>query len=466
MKRILFFLCTITALFFYSCSTKKAEQSCCKKAIPEWKTWSKTPPMGWNSYDAYHQYITEDQFKQCVDTLAVKMKPYGYEYAIIDFRWYIKDFNQETKDQSRDSHIDDYGRAIPSPERYPSSTNGQGFKAIADYVHSKGMKFGIHIMRGIPRTSLKANTPILGTDFFAKDCAEPYDSCNNWNDDMWGVNHNEAGQAYYNSIFTMYANWGVDYIKADDMMVPPYHKHEIEMMRKAIDQCGRPIVLSLSCGESQVSFAPHLIENANMFRISIDIWDKWTDVKRLIELAHYWSPYIANGTWPDADMIPIGILRKYWPENTNNKGRETLLTEDEKFTMLNIWAMMRSPIMWGGDPISSSKKDYAMMTNTEWLDVIKNSRNNRQIYQSYGRGQGYNIWFADIENSDEKYFALFNITDEEQEALFNFEFEYLRNEKYEIRDLWQHKNLGTFKKAFKKTLAPHASAIYKLTPLK
>ena len=422
--------------------------------------------MGWNSYDAYHQYITEDQFRQCVDSLALKLKPYGYEYAVIDFRWYIRDFNQGSRDVSRDSHIDRYGRAIPSPERYPSSANGQGFKAIADYVHSRGMKFGIHIMRGIPRTACEEDTPILGTGFTARDCAEPYDSCHNWNDDMWGVNHNEAGQAYYNSIFNLYAEWGVDYIKADDMMVPPYHKKEIEMMRKAIDQCGRPMVLSLSCGESQLSFAPHLVENANMFRISIDIWDKWSDVKRLIELAHYWSPFIGEGTWPDADMVPIGILKLNDDDFTGSPGRRTRLSEDEQYTMLNIWAMMRSPIMWGGDPISSSDEDYAKMSNTEWLDVIRSSRNNRQIYQGYGRGQAYNVWFADIEGSEEKYFALFNISDTEQEARFSFEYEYLRGESYMVRDLWQHRDLGTYSSFFATTLPAHASGLYKLTPVK
>lgn len=447
-------------------SCKNANDIKAEHSNTEWKQWSEYPPMGWNSYDAYDQYITESQFKQCVDTLAVKMKPFGYEYAIIDFRWYIKDFKQNTKDQSRESFIDEYGRAIPSVERYPSSANGQGFKAIADYVHGKGMKFGIHIMRGIPRTSVEKNTPIYGSELFAKDIAELYDSCNNWNDDMWGVNHSEAGQAYYNSIFNMYAQWGVDYIKADDMMVPPYHKKEIEMMRKAIDQCGRPMVLSLSCGESQVSFAPHLIEHANMFRISIDIWDKWSDVKRLIELAHYWSPFIGNGTWPDADMVPIGKLKLYDEAHNLGEGRTTLLTSAEKYTMLNIWAMMRSPIMWGGDPISSSDEDYAMMTNTEWLDVIKNSRNNRQIYQGYGRGQSYNVWFADIEGSDDKYFALFNISDIDAEALFDFEFEYLRSEKYEVRDIWKHQNLGSYSKEFKIKLPAHASALYRISAIK
>ena len=458
-NRILISL-AIISLIVLSCG--KQQQKTEKSDTPVWKEWSATPPMGWNSYDAYHQYITEDQFKQCVDTLAKKLKPYGYDNAVIDFHWYIKDFNVSGRDVSRESNIDDYGRAIPAVDRYPSAANGNGFKSIADYVHSKGMKFGIHIMRGIPRTAYDENTPILGTDFTARDCAEPYDSCNNWNDDMWGVNHNEAGQAYYNSLFNLYASWGVDYVKADDMMVPPYHKKEIEMMRKAIDQCGRPIVLSLSCGESQVSFAPHLIENANMFRISIDIWDDWDDIARLIELAHYWSPFIGEGTWPDADMVPIGILKKYWPGKETHEGRKTYLTEDEQYTMLNIWAMMRSPIMWGGDPITSLAEDYAKMTNTEWLNVIKNSRNNRQIYQGYGRGQAYNVWFADIENSDDKYFALFNITDEAQEATFDFEFEYLRDESYIVRDLWQKKDLGEFNGAYTITLQPHASGLYQL----
>lgn len=432
----------------------------------DWKQLTQVPPMGWNSYDAYHQYITEAQFKQCVDSLAKKMLPFGYEYAVIDFRWYIKDFNQNTRDQSRDAYIDKYGRAIPSPERYPSAANGKGFKPIADYVHSKEMKFGIHIMRGIPRTALKQNTPILGTTKFAADIAEPFDSCDNWNDDMWGVDYTEAGQAYYNSIFNLYAAWGVDFVKADDMMVPVYNKKEIEMMRKAIDQCGRPMVLSLSCGEAQLSFAKHLEENANMYRISIDIWDKWSDVKRLIELAHYWSPFIGDGTWPDADMVPIGILKLNDDDFIGTKGRKTRLTTDEQYTMLNIWAMMRSPIMWGGDPITSSQEDYAMMTNKEWINVIKNSRNNRQIYHGYGRGQKYNVWFADIEGSNDKYFALFNISDEASIATFSFESEYLRDANYEVYNIWSKQCEGKFAKAFSVNLPAHGSGLYRLSKVR
>ena len=248
------------------------------------------PPMGWNSFDSYHGAITEKQFKNAVDFLARKMLPLGWEHAVIDFFWFHPGpedwpFNKNEnkwqtftvsliRDQIGDIFpkmcMDEYGRLLPAVNRFPSAANGNGFKLLADYVHNKGMKFGLHIMRGIPRQAADENTTIKGTEFRARDIIEERAVCY-WNNAMFGIDHNKPGaQEYYNSLFELYAEWGVDFIKADDMMTPFYHKGEIEMMRKAIDQCGRPIALSLSCGKAPIARASHLQNHANMWRISGD----------------------------------------------------------------------------------------------------------------------------------------------------------------------------------------------------
>jgi alpha-galactosidase len=149
--------------------------------------------------------------------------------------------------------MDSYGRFIPSPNRFPSAVNGAGFKPLADYVHSKGLKFGIHIMRGIPREAVDKNLPIKGTPYHAADVADKTNAAK-WEgmEDTYGVDMSKPGaQAYYDSIAQLYASWGVDYVKADDMS-RPYQKPEIHALSIALKKTGRPIVLSLSPGPAPV----------------------------------------------------------------------------------------------------------------------------------------------------------------------------------------------------------------------
>jgi len=446
------------------------------------KNISKTPPMGWNSYDAYHGAITENQFKSCVDWLAENLLPYGYEYAVIDFCWYRpgpKDWNidkWETFDlkQGRNSKgeltpplcMDEYGRLLPDERRWPSAANGIGFKAMADYVHSKGMKFGIHIMRGIPVEAVERNTKVFGTKYFANQIVNKKDTCP-WMNHMYGVDIDLSGaQEYYNSIFDLYALWEVDFIKADDMMVPPYRKGEIEMMRKAIDQSGRNIVLSLSCGEAPLSKANHLVANANMWRISADFWDNWEDIERMFELAEMWSPFIGEGTWPDADMIPIGKLNlSGYPGAHSNPQHPhiehtTRLTDNEQRTLMSLWCIMRSPLMWGGDPLSSSKESIAMITNPEILKVISNSENNRQIYER----RDSRVWMADIVGSNEKYVGLFNLKNAKSKVLFELFWDGLKGN-YTVIDLWTGQDLGKIDKSFEPLLGAHEGRLYKIIPV-
>jgi len=299
------------------------------------------PPLGWNSYDCYGTDINEQELKACVDVLAERLLPLGYNYVVIDAHWYKFDLFDPTEDLSvkePDSvQLDKYGRLVPALNKFPSSANGKGFKPMADYVHSKGMKFGIHIMRGISRHAVKANTPIFGTEYHAQNIVNKNSVCP-WNIDFYGIDVTKPGaQEYYNSLFNLYASWGVDFVKADDMLSPPYHKGEIEMVHKAIMQCGRPIVLSLSPGEAPPSFANHLMANANMWRISGDFWDRWGDMDRMFDLVNTWSPFIGkNGTWPDADMLPIGNLNvgKHHPTKWFKSEHLTKFTHDEIVTKL------------------------------------------------------------------------------------------------------------------------------------
>src|SRR5215471_1322948 len=252
-----------------------------------------TPPMGWNSYDSFDDSVQEGEFIAQAQWLADHLQPYGWEYVVVDFRWYDPGAPGSNQNQAGINNalvMDTYGRFQPDPVRFPSAINEVGFATLAARVHAMGLKFGIHIMRGIPRRAVQANTPLLGTTgFVATDAANTTDT-STWNSDMYGVNGGTpAGQAWYDSIVMQYADWGVDFIKADDMIrnVAPilYHQSEVDALKRAIDKFGRSMVLSLSPGEMQAADSTDLVNNANMWRMSNDFWDRAGDLDRMFTLA-------------------------------------------------------------------------------------------------------------------------------------------------------------------------------------
>lgn len=435
-----------------------------------------TPPMGWNSFDAYDCRINEEEFKATVDFMAEHLLDYGWEYAVIDYIWWHPEpGNWDTprrfghpniryKENGEPLHpeyitMDEHGRLLPATNRFPSAANGKGFKPIADYVHNKGLKFGIHIMRGIHRLATFEDTPILGSEFTAKDIAEPFDTCR-WCNHMYGVDATKAGaQEYYNSLFQLYADWEVDFVKVDDMMFQNYHKGELEMIQKAIQNCGRPMVLSLSCGEAPLSQAHHLSEQANMWRISADFWDDWEKLEHNFDLLNAWSPFIRPNHWPDADMIPLGHIslnnRPHGPDRMSN------FTIPEHYTLMTLWSIARSPLMIGGDLLSSPKEIIRFFQNEEVISVNQQSIDNRQVLKNNGEA----FWIATDPETGDKYLALFNLTNADKWVTFQLEWEHLRG-KFTIRDLWAKRDLGVEDKSVRAQLSAHGAALYRLSKVK
>jgi hypothetical protein len=443
-----------------------------------------TPPMGWNSFDAYDCRINEADFKATVDYMAEYLKPYGYQYAVVDYIWWHPEPgnwdtprrkghpNLRYEQDGKPLHpeyitMDGFGRLLPAVERFPSAANGSGFKPLADYVHGKGLKFGMHIMRGIHRSAVYQNTPIKGTDYTAGQIGEPWDTCN-WCNHMYGVDPSKPGaQDYYNLLFDMYAGWGVDYIKADDILSPVYHRGEIELIRNAIEHCGRPMVLSLSPGEAPLTNAKHLSENAHLWRVSNDLWDEWEDIEHNFELLAAWSSYIGPGNWPDADMIPVGKIsledRPHGPE------RMCMLSWDEQVLLMSLWSMARSPLMIGADLLTLPDSTLWLLTNDEVLYINQHSTDNRQVIRQDRRNvppcekkQYYTIWTATDPANGDKFVGLFNLLDEESEVCFNLEWEMLRGD-YLVRDLWQKTSVGTAEGTLCATLGAHGAALYRLS---
>lgn len=372
------------------------------KELP-FQTWALTPPMGWNSWDCFGPSVVESEVKANADYMAANLKPYGWEYIVVDIRWYIDNQTTGTYNSYATSTFiyDQYGRYMPSPTRFPSAANGVGFKALADYVHAKGLKFGIHIMRGVPKIAVDNKLPILNGN--GKTAADIYstDTLCTWLSDNYTIKADKAGaQAYYNSIFSLYASWGVDFVKIDDLS-RPYHQGEIDLIRNAIDQCGRPIVLSLSPGETPVEKFAHVKTHANMWRTVDDFWDNWSQLNYQFQVCNKWSHYISPGNWPDADMLPLGHIAI---RGERGADRQSNFTQDEQYTLMSLWSIFKSPLMFGGHLPDNSSFTNALLTNTEVLNMHRYSVNNRQLFNQNDQI----AWTADDPFSGDKYLALFN----------------------------------------------------------
>lgn len=275
------------------------------------------PPMGWNTWDAYGLTITERDFGSNVDVLAHVLKPFGWTYAVIDEGWFLKNPEDRLTPDRLVYALDESGRYIPDAVRFPSAlAAGQnvGFQKIAASVHSRGLKFGIHIVRGIPRESVARNLPVADSRFRASDAADTTDACW-WDTSNWGVRDNAAGQAWYDSLIAQYARWGVDYLKVDCISDRPYKPTEIAMIHRAIAKSRRPIVLSLSPGPTAFGLAADVAAKAQLWRISEDIWDVWSTksgslkgIDEQFDRVAKWAPLARPGRWPDADMLPLGYL--------------------------------------------------------------------------------------------------------------------------------------------------------------
>jgi len=355
------------------------------------------PPLGWNSWDCFGTTVTEQQIKEQADAMVKYLLPSGYKYLTVDIQWYEPESKGHAYDPKAMLTMDEYGRLTPGLKKFPSAADGKGFKPLADYVHSKGLKFGIHIMRGIPRQAVEKNTPVLGTSVKAQDIALKSSTCT-WNPDMYGVDATKLeGKAYYNSIVQMYADWGVDFIKCDDISRPydNVQKAEIEALRNAIDKTGRSIILSLSPGATPVSAGEHVMNHANMWRITDDFWDSWDLLRAMFERLDVWTPFRGPGHFPDADMLPIGIVEFKRP---------TRFTKEEQYTLMSLWAIGRSPLILGADMTQLDDFTKEILTNPDMLKVNQESTNNHQV----SRDKNIVVWTADVPNSKDKYIALFN----------------------------------------------------------
>lgn len=419
---------------------------------------AKTPPMGWNSWDCYGAAVTEKEIRANGEYMAAHLKEFGWEYVVVDIQWYEPGAVSSQYRAFVPLEMDEYSRLMPAVNRFPSAEGGQGFRPLSDYIHSLGLKFGIHIMRGIPRQAAHAGTPVKGSPATARDIAHTNSICP-WNTDMYGVDAaKEGAQAYYNSLFELYAEWGVDFVKVDDIAASRLydtHQPEIELIQKAIEHCGRPMVLSLSPGPAPVEYAEFLCNHANMWRITDDFWDRWDLLLDMFDRCESWAGKAKSGAWPDCDMLPLGHIGIRSVDG-GGADRWTRFTPDEQITMMTLWSIFRSPLFFGGEMRDNDEWTLGLLTNREVLEMHRSSTGVRLVSRSNDRV----VWSADGAGGV-KYAALFNTGEAAQTVSVKLD-ELGLQAAVHSKELWSGTETALSQNELSAVVAPHGAVLYRL----
>lgn len=476
MKRMLIVI-NILIIFVggFNC-TSTAMNSAQNKDPNAFHKWAATPPMGWNSWDCFGAAVTEEQTLQNAEYMEKNLKSHGWTIVTVDIQWYEPLARGDQYRRGAVLEMDANGRLLPALNRFPSTKDSRSFKPLADKIHTMGLKFGVHLMRGIPRQAVDQNVPILGTNVCAAGIADKRAVCA-WNTDMYGVDMSKPGaQEYYDSVFALLASWEIDFVKVDDLSAPNYHTPEVEAIRKAIDKTGRAIIFSTSPGATPLNSGEHVQNHANMWRISNDFWDNWPALYAQFARLNNWTPYRGPGHFPDADMLPLGNIRA-WRENNT----WTNFTQDEQITLMTLWSIARSPLIIGANLPKNDEFTLSLLTNDEVISVNQNSVNNKQVSNQ----NNHIIWMADVPNSKDKYLAMFNAAPapaprgrgmqpttppapaanpaETQPAEISVLLTDLGlSGKYAVRDLWAHKDLGSVTEKITATVNSHGAVLYRI----
>ena len=366
MKTQKLFFSLALALFVLVSSSTVSAQTSIQNFAPK-------PILGWNSFDSYRSDLKAEQAYPMVDVMAKKYLPSGYEYFVMDAGWYVSNNPNKYKGLG----LETFGVCVVNPVRFPN-----GIKALIKYTHSKGLKFGVWMMRGISKEAVKLNLPIPGTKYFSRDIADTTDICV-WSGMNYGVNMSKPGaQEYYNSVIDTLAAWGIDFIKVDDLVPNP---REIVAIANAIENGKHKMIYSLSPGD--VHFVAHLpyYKRANMLRITRDIWDNPLSIEKGFYAWEKFQGVSGPGFWPDLDMIPFGRL-----DVINKDARQSSFNQNEMKTFITQRAMAASPLIIGGDLLTMDEFSYALLTNKEMLACNQNAVMGVNVY----RAGNVDVWLT------------------------------------------------------------------------
>ena len=456
MNRRSLFVATATFLFAFSINSSSS--------LPA-QTLALTPPMGWSEWDAYGLTVTESDFKANAEVLA-ELRQYGWQYALIDAGWYMKNPEGVTKDD-KGYVVDEYGRLIPVANRFPSAMEDAGFKPLADWLHARGLKFGIHVMLGIPRQAVSENTPIAGSALHAIEAADTAHTCS-WDSEFYVARNNAAGQAYYDSIMRLYAGWGVDYIKLGCVGDHPFHSSEIRQVAVAIKRSHRPVVLSLSPGPLPPEYLKVAAQDAQLWRFSSEHWDFWsappdkssgypTGLRDDFDLFEKWSLFVKPGNWADGDALPSGWLGPHPGWGIARRSRENA---DEQRSEFTLWVFARAPLIMGANLTKLDEFTRSLMANEAVISINQKALESHAVNIPSADAKGARVWEAQIEKTDvlHPFIAFFNLNDKQVTLHWTWKQLGLTGS-HEARDIWTHKPMA-LSEGVEVTLPPHGSTIY------
>ncbi|WMI68593.1 glycoside hydrolase family 27 protein [Mangrovimonas sp. YM274] len=374
---------------------------------------AETPPMGWNSWNTFGTNINEQLVKDIADKFVeLGLKDAGYEYIVLDDGWMARE-------------RDENGNLVPDPIKFPN-----GMKAVADYVHSKGLKFGLYNCAG------------------AQTCAGYPGS---------------RGYEYQDA--RSYASWDVDYLKYDWCNTEKLNAEGAYMtMRDALKAAGRPVVFSIcEWGDNEPwKWAKDI---GHLWRVTGDIincwdcevghgsWSSW-GIWKIIDMRKDIRGAAGPGHWNDLDMMEVG----------------NGMTDAEDRSHFAMWSIMTSPLIMGNDLRSASKETIKTLSNKEVV-AINQDKLGIQGFR-FTNENGLEIWLKPLANNAWA-MVFVNMQDEEVEIDFDFAKHDIgddvhgrmldpKHNVYNIRDLFNHKNLGDTSKNMKAKIGVHDVLMIKL----
>ncbi len=388
MKKLIVIAAVI--FFFLGASAQKYDQL------------AKTPPMGWNSWNKYGCNVSETLIMGMADAMVSSgMKDAGYEYVVIDDCWQIsRDENEEI---------------VADKDRFP-----HGIKYLADYIHSKGLKFGIYSCAG---TLTCAGRP--------------------------------AGRGHEYQDALSYARWGVDYLKYDWCNTGTQNaKSSYTIMRDALYAAKRPIVFSL-CEWGSNKPWEWAGEIGHLWRTTGDISDSWNSMISILSQQKDLAKFAGPGHWNDPDMLEVG-----------NGG----MTTEEYKTHFSLWCMLAAPLLAGNDLQNMSPETKSILTNKEIIALDQDILGKQaELWRNNG---DYQIWMKMLAK-DEKAVCLLNSSDEKKTVLVDFgliaqartegaeDSKPLKLENFTVRDLWEHKDLVLKESSTYIDILPHSVKVYR-----
>ncbi|WP_462408579.1 glycoside hydrolase family 27 protein [Neobacillus sp. Marseille-QA0830] len=396
------------------------------------------PFMGWSSWSSIRRHPTEQKIKTAADIIAAKFKSHGYQYVNLD-DYYMLDWT---------TTVDLYGRWAVDSKKFPN-----GMKAVGDYIHSKGLKFGLYVTLGIPKGAVKQNTPIEGTPYHAKDIVDLSKGQKvNFNfQNMYSIDYSKPGaQEYIDSWANLFASYGVDYLKIDG--VRNQDMADVEAWAKALKKTGRPIHVELS-NNLDIKHTAVWQELSNGWRTDHDVESygkptltDWEHVLRRFSDAAQWQPYAGPGGWNDFDSLNVA------------NGSKDGLTKEEKRSYVSLWAIAASQFVIGNDLTKLDDYGISLLTNDEILAANQSGVAGKRLYSK----SGIQVFYQSLPDGSYN-IGLFNVDTDKRKASVTWS-DFGIQGSVAVRDMWNHSDLGTMDSGFSANLPAHGSRMIHVVP--